>query len=194
MKPAGMRWFVIVTFLAVLAGMVLALIEEAGGTTLKAMSVGEMTRDAAVVVRARCVKNSTEWDGGEIWTFSIFAAEEIWKGSAKGQFRVRLLGGRMEDVTSTVAGAPRFRPGEEVVLFLERTPRGDFSVVGWMEGTFRIRREASGTESVTQDTAGVEAYDPSTRRFAAMGVRRKEILQFKAEVLAAAAGSKGSGR
>jgi hypothetical protein len=194
MNLAGTRWFAIATFLAVLAGMVLLLVEGAGGTTLKAMSVSEMTRDAAVVVRVRCVKNSTGWDAGEIWTYSIFAVEETWKGAAEGQLRVRLLGGRTESVTSTVAGVPRFRPGEEVVLFLEPTSRGDFSVVGWMEGTFRIRREASGTESVTQDTAGVEAYDPVTRRFVAMGAWREEISRFKAEVLAASANSEGGGR
>lgn len=194
MRMVGPRWILLATFLALLAGMILVLVEGAGGTTLKAMSLGEMTRDAAEVVRARCVKNSTGWDGGEIWTFSMFEVEETWKGAAERQLRVRLLGGRTESVTSTVSGVPRFRSGEEVVLFLEPTSRGDYSVVGWMEGTFRIRREVNGTESVTQDTAGIETYDPATRRFAAMGVRRQDISEFKAEVLSASAAAKGSGR
>ena len=52
------------------------------------------------------------------------------------------------------------------MLFLEPTARGDFSILSWEQGTFRIRRDAStAQETVTQDTASFATFDPASRRF-----------------------------
>src|SRR6201987_6465572 len=96
--------------------------------TLKRMSVADLSRAAHTVVRARCVTSSTRWDAGEIWTFTTFDVEETWKGSAPAQITVRLLGGSAGNFTSKVSGVPRFSPGEELIVFLERTPAQDFSL------------------------------------------------------------------
>ncbi len=167
-----------------------ALLSAVGGaakaTTLARMSVAQMSRAAQLIVRARCVENSTGWDAGEIWTFTSFEVREVWQGSAPARISVRLLGGRVGNLTSSVAGIPRFRPGEEVVIFLERTPRGDFSVVSWEQGTFRVRREAAtGSESVTQDSATFATFDPATRQFEAAGIRNLPLETFRARVNAA---------
>jgi hypothetical protein len=45
-------------------------------TTLKRMSLPDLSRAAHTIIRARCVANSTRWDTGEIWTFT-------WKKSGK---------------------------------------------------------------------------------------------------------------
>ena len=124
--------------LALVAALSAAIHPPARATTLKRMSVADLSRAAHTIVRVRCVTNSTRWDAGEIWTFTTFDVEEIWKGSAPAQITVRLLGGQAGNFTSTVSGVPRFAPGEELILFLERTPAQDFSIVSWMQGTFRI--------------------------------------------------------
>ena len=148
----------------------------ARATAIERMSLEKMSRTAKVIVRARCVGNSTSQDGGEIWTFTNFAVEQVWRGTAPAQITVRLLGGRMGNLTSSISGVPRFRAGEEVLLFLEPTARGDFSVVSWEQGTFRIRRDpATGRESATQDTASFATFDPVTRRFEAGGIRRTSV-------------------
>jgi len=168
---------------------------EVSATTLARMSVNEMAQRAAVVVQARCDANQTSWDAGEIWTFTTFTVEETRKGTAAGNLRVRLLGGRAGDITSTVAGVPRFRAGEEVVLFLEKTGRGDYSVVGWIEGTFRIRIDRrSGQKIVTQDTAGFEVYDPAKREFRPAGIRDGRLADFKADVEAATGSAQRNSR
>jgi hypothetical protein len=155
-------------------------------TTLARMSIEKMSRTAPLIVRARCVGNSTRWDAGEIWTFSNFEVQETWRGSAPPAISVRMLGGRLGNLTSTVSSAPRFQSGEEVVLFLEPTPRGDFSVVSWAQGTLRIRRDSrTGAENVTQDSASVATFDPATHRFEAVGVRNLEIGDLHARVNAA---------
>lgn len=158
----------------------------ATATTLARMSVAEMAQASQVIVRARCLANSAGWDAGEIWTLTSFEVEEVWRGAAPARITVRLLGGRAGSVTSSVSGIPRFRPGEDVVLFLEPTARGDFSVVSWEQGTFRIQRDpAAGRESVTQDTASFATFDPVTRRFEATGIRNLPIEVFRAQVEAA---------
>ncbi len=154
-------------------------------TTLKRMSVGDLSRAAHAIVRARCVTNSTRWDAGEIFTFTTFDVEEVWKGSPPANVTVRLIGGHADDLTSTVSGVPRFQPGEQLVLFLEETAVGDYSVVSWVQGTFRIDRDrATGEEIVTQDTAAFAVFDPASHRFETTGIRRMRADSFRALVSA----------
>lgn len=165
-------------FLFVLA--VLSFSSTAAATTLMRMSVAKMAQTAQLIVRAHCVASSSAWDGGEIWTFTSFEIEDSWKGAeASGsgtQITVRLLGGSVGNLTSAVSGIPRFHPGEEVILFLEPTARGNFSIVSWVQGTFRIHRDMrSGEELATQDTASFDTYDPATRQFDAAGIRNISV-------------------
>jgi hypothetical protein len=163
-------------------------------TTLKRMSLPDLSRAAHTIVRARCVANSTRWDTGEIWTFTTFEVEEIWKGSAPAQITVRLLGGKSGNLTSTVSGVPRFAPDEELVLFLEPTPAQDFSIVSWMQGTFRIgRNRRTGEEIVTQDTAAFAVFDPSSQRFEMTGIRKMPVGAFRSLVIALAQAVQGNG-
>jgi len=164
-----------------------------GATTLMRMSLSQMSRAAKLVVRARCLGNSAGWDAGEIWTFTSFAVEESWRGSAPSQVWVRLLGGRLGNITSTVSGIPRFSAGEEVILFLEPTPRGDFSIVSWEQGTFRVLRDArTGEEIAVQDTASFPVFDPVARRFEAAGIRDVPVAALRARVDAAVGAETGS--
>lgn len=166
----------------------LLVCSSAGATTFARMSVAEMTHAAPVIVRARCVANVVGWEEGEIWTFREFEIQETWRGTPSARITVRLLGGRLGNITSTVSGVPRFRGGEEVVLFLERAPRGSFSIVSWEQGTFRIHRDLRTSEDVlTQDTAAFTTFDPSTRKLATSGIRRQPIREFRAQVEAALA-------
>ena len=159
-------------------------------TTLERMSLAKMAQTAPLIIRARCLANSTAWDAGEIWTFTSFAIEETWKGAPPGaaaQLTVRLLGGSVGNLTSTVSGVPRFHPGEAVILFLEPTPRGDFSIVSWVQGTFRIRRDPrTGDEIAIQDTAAFDAFNPATHRFESAAIRNLSIEALSAQVKSAA--------
>src|SRR5271170_2780444 len=170
----------------------------AAATTLERMSIAKMTQRAQLVVRAQCLGNSVAWDGGEIWTFTSFEVEDSWKGAPSGaaqQLTVRLLGGSVGNMTSTVSSVPRFRPGEEVILFLQPTARGDYSIVSWVQGTFRIRRDArSGAEIVVQDTAEFDTYDAATRQFDAEGIRNLPVGALRLRVQSAVAAQWGENK
>ena len=164
----------------------------AEATTFLRMSLAQMSGSARMIVRARCIAAGAIWDSGEIWTRTTFEVAETWKGASGSQFiAVRLLGGTLGNISSRVSGIPRFQPGEEAVLFLEPSSNGDFSIVSWQQGTFRIRHNPrTGEEIVTQDTASVAAYNPVSRRFEPSGIRRMSIASFRSLVDAAlAAGS-----
>ena len=155
-------------------------------TTLAHMSVAKLAHFSRLILRARCVENATAWDAGEIWTFTTYEPTEVWKGSAQSRIRVRLLGGRVGNLTSNVSGVPRFRVGEDVVLFLAPTTLGDFSVVSWVQGTFRIHHDQrTGEDTVTQDSASFDTFDPSTRHFTASGIRDLPLQEFRSQVAAA---------
>jgi len=186
---------------AAFIAVALMIAATAGATALERMSLAKIAVAAPVIVRARCAENSVARAEGEIWTVTTFNVEETWRGSASTQVIVRLLGGRMGDVTSHVSGVPRFTPGEDVVLFLQPTTRGDYSVVSWEQGTFRIHQQAyeqgtygqesnaqetSGAQAtVTQDTAAFATFDPATRQFRPSGIRNMPLDEFRARVKAA---------
>lgn len=162
----------------------------ARSTTLQRLSVERMTEAAGAIVRARCLSSASRWDRGEIWTFTAFEATDTWKGAPATEITVRLLGGTVGALTSHVSGVPRFRPREEVILFLEPTTLGDLTVVSWQQGTLRIKRDPrTGLEIVTQDTAAFETFDPQTRLFRATGIRDVPLETFRARVHAAVAES-----
>lgn len=161
----------------------LLLAAAATATTLQRMSLDELAEASPAIVRARCASNASRWEAGHIWTFTEFEILENVKGSVPGRLRVRLVGGRAGSLHSTVEGAPRFVPGEEVFLFLAPGPAGDWTVTGWALGTFRITREKhTGRETVTQDAGGVTLFDPATRQFQPGGVRRMELREFRRQL------------
>ncbi len=177
----------LLTVVAILLLIATTGVSQAAATTLMRMSLAQMARAAKLIVRARCVANSIVWDEGEIWTRTTFDVEESWGGPPGArQIAVRLLGGSLGNITSRVSGIPRFQPGEDAVLFLEPSRNGDFAIVSWQQGTFRIRQNpAIGAEIVVQDTASVLAYDPVSRRFEAAGIRAMTLADFRSRVTAA---------
>jgi len=185
MKSRNMRFFVLASAI-LCATWLMATTPIAHATTLMHMSIAKMSQTAPLIVRARCMGNATSWDAGNIWTFTSFSVEETWRGTAPQEIIVRLLGGSVGSITSNVSGIPHFRLGEEVILFLEPTPRGDFSVVSWQQGTFRIHRDrVAGRETVTQDTASFATIDPATHQFQTAGVRNLPLDALRAQVDAA---------
>ena len=96
----------------------------------------------------------------------------------------------MGELDASVAGVPRFREGDEVVLFLERTKRGDLTVVSWQQGTMRVLYDLrTGVKVVTQESAAFETFDPETRQFKAAGIHDVPLAEFRARVQTAMNGS-----
>lgn len=171
-----------------LPALALAAALAAPATTLVQMDLEQLTRAAQVVARVRVLSSESRWEGGEIWTFTRLEVGETLKGAAPREVVIRLIGGEAGHLASVVEGVPRFRAGEEAYLFLEPTRAGELTVTSWVQGTFRVLRDAEGREAVTQDTAGILLYDGATGRFRPGGMRQMPIEEFRQRVRAAREG------
>jgi hypothetical protein len=172
------KW-ILVPALALVAALV------APATTLVQMDLEQLTRAADVVARVRVLSSESRWEGGEIWTFTRVEVGETLKGGAPREIVIRLIGGEVGGLASIVEGVPRFRAGEEAYLFLEPTRPGEMTVTSWVQGTFRVVRDAEGREAVTQDTGGMLMYDGANGRFRPGGVRQMPLEEFRQRVRAA---------
>ncbi len=138
------------------------------------MDVRELTRQATYVARVRCVSVQSTMDLGMVWTLSTFEVAEAWKGEPPSRFTVRLPGGESGGQRMSVAGAPRFTEGEEVVLFFTEDRGRQMNIVGWAQGTFRIRKSRrTGIEKVLQESARMQA--PAVRQDDSADEERRRI-------------------
>jgi len=169
------RRFLLVLFL-ILTGLVAIV---ANATTLARLQFYQLVQHSSAIARVRCLRADTRLENGEIWTDTVFEVVQRDKGYLPTEIVVRLPGGKFQHLNSHVDGVPEFRPGEEVYLFLTGHPGRQFYIVGWTQGTFRIRKDLrSGMEAVTQDSADVPVFDPQTSKFTKAGVKGLRIDLF----------------
>ena len=170
----------------------LAVAAPLRATTLARISLDQLATAADHVARVRCVSVDSLWENGAIWTVTTFDVVETLKGSLPAQVTVHLPGGRVGHLTAAVDGTPKFNVGAEAILFLEKSQTGDFTVAGWVEGTFRISRDPrTHREIVTQDSSAFSVFDPATRSFHTEGIRQMPMDEFRARVRAAIARQQG---
>jgi hypothetical protein len=174
------RRFLWILFLSGLA--LIAIVSQA--TTLSRLRFQDLVHYSYSVARVRCERSRTLLDNGEIWTDVTFRVLWQSKGNLPGEIVVRQPGGKLLHLHSHVEGTPQFRPSEEVYLFLSGHPGREFYIVGWTQGTFRIRRDSvSNIETVTQDSAEIPVFDPATETFTREGTKNlpAEIFEQRIE-------------
>jgi hypothetical protein len=144
----------------------------ANATTLSRLRFYQLVEHSSAIARVRCVHADIRVENGEIWTDTAFEVLQRDKGYLPSRIVVRTPGGKFQHLHSHVDGVPEFHPGEEVFLFLTGHPGRQFLIVGWTQGTFRIRKDLrTGMETVTQDSADIPVFDPQTNGFTKMGVK-----------------------
>jgi hypothetical protein len=118
-------------------------------TTIRRMGLPEMVEQAGNVVRARALENRVRTDPDTLhhYTITLFETLEAGKGKMRSGelFEVEIIGGEApgSGYATTIAGAPRFSAGEEVVLFTRPGRGGRKHLVGFSQGAVRMR-EVSG--------------------------------------------------
>jgi hypothetical protein len=151
----------------------------ANATTLVRLPFYKLVENSSAIARVRCAGAQTRWENGEIWTDTVFEVVQRDKGYLPSRIVVRLPGGKFQHLHSHVDGVPEFHQGEEAYLFLIGQPGRQFYIVGWTQGTFRIRKDfRTGAETVTQDSADVPVFDPEANKFEKSGIRNLRMDQF----------------
>jgi hypothetical protein len=143
-----------------LAGAALTA-EGARATTVLQVDVPAMVRLSESVVRARIVATRDvdlrpEVRSGLFTDVELEVLEVVRGRTLPKRHVMRLHGGAGGDgIALTVPGMPRFKVGEEVVLFLEKSAHGHLPC-GLEQGVWRVARGSGGAATASQDTAGVQ--------------------------------------
>jgi hypothetical protein len=120
----------------------------------------QLGQQSALVVRGTVTDVHSFWNASrtKVFTRTSVAVDETYKGRSVGTINVVQLGGVVDNVRVTVAGALHWQQGEEVVLFLEPYEGGDYHVSGFSQGKFMVERDPdSGDPFVRQPVVdGVE--------------------------------------
>ncbi len=127
-------------------------------TTVLQVTVAEMTATSQWVVRAQ-VLDSRVADlrayGQGLFTDVDLLITDVYSGSnVPSTYTLRMIGGRgVDGTTLKIPGMPGFRPGQDVVVFLEATSLGHIPC-GLGQGVWRVFESPSG-EWVRQSSTGV---------------------------------------
>jgi hypothetical protein len=132
--------------------IVVSLTVGLNATVIVPIEFREMVTSAPVIVHGRVTDvRSALVDGRRsVDTFVTVDASEYLKGNLGDHVTFRVPGGEVGRYRTVFVGAPEFRTGDEVVLFL-KTARGTVPIiVGFNQGAFRVVADpASGRRMVT---------------------------------------------
>jgi hypothetical protein len=158
-------------------------------TTLLSLDVAGLARSSDVVVRGKVVSVAPRWtkDHGRIITDTEVDVTEAWKGAPSKRITVMQPGGEIGEVGQRVEGVATFKPGEEVVVFLEA--RGDrFTMAGMAQGRFVVERSSDGTASFARQDQCADLYlvEAATRQAVSPAPLALSVDALKKQVLALA--------
>jgi hypothetical protein len=133
----------------------------------------ELVERAQKIVVGEVLAQHSAWDelGREIYTYTTLRVQRIIKSErADTILTIRQLGGKVGAITSHVAGAPHFAPGERVLVMLgpyAGTPY--FDLIDWREAKYVIQSDANRPEILSGLGAGhgqrVEEFMATLRRY-----------------------------
>ncbi|RKZ14616.1 hypothetical protein DRQ53_11125 [bacterium] len=149
--------------------VLLSLIPVAAtATQVQYLPLQTLGTESPLVVRASVREVRSFWNDAHtrILTETTVRVSESYKGAPAGELRIVQMGGEIDGVRMTVAGALSWRQGEDVVLFLEDSLPGRYRVAGFSQGKFEVQRDPqTGEEMVLQaPLGGVELVDAGSAR------------------------------
>jgi hypothetical protein len=171
-------------FLA-LAPLLLGFVPVLSATVLIPADFREIVSGSQIIVHGRVTDVRPEWIDGRRRIESVVTLQpaSFYRGTPARAVTFRVPGGQIGRYKSVTVGAPEFRTGDEVVLFLKAEGPSVPHVFGLNQGVFRVRvDERTGQRLVTQPivTARGDAPEPVVR-----GARDRRPLaldQFAAQI------------
>ena len=125
----------------VFALVLLTIGSPAGAATLVAMDLPQLAAKSDTVVRGEVLGVRTFWDADHRTILSetrIRVDERLWGTVLGGEIAVRSVGGKVGDHEMMADGFPKFVPGEEVLLFLDRREDETVHVTGLQQGHYEV--------------------------------------------------------
>jgi hypothetical protein len=120
-------------------------------TVLLPIEFRELVAAAPVIVHGRVADVHSEFVDGRraVETFVTIEAADYLKGDLGDRVTIRVPGGQLGRYRTVFVGAPEFREGDELVLFLKSTGSPLPYIVGLSQGAYRVVPDARGRRMVT---------------------------------------------
>lgn len=136
-----MKCYALALGVSILVVIVLAPFLQA--TQILYRSPQQLGEESSLVILGKVRNVNSYWNESrsKIFTETVVEVDETYKGQTGSIVRIIQLGGVVGHVRMTVHGALHWRPGEEVLLFLEPFSAGAFQVSGFSQGKFEIERD-----------------------------------------------------
>jgi hypothetical protein len=125
------------SFIAVVSVLLSA---TAYATVVIPIEFRELVSAAPVIVHGRVVNLQPQWVDGRrfVETLVTIEAEEYLKGDLGSEVTFTVPGGEIGRVRTVMVGAPTFRVGDELVLFLKTDGAAVPVIFGLSQGVFRV--------------------------------------------------------
>jgi len=137
------------------AASVIALNATARATTVIPPSFDQLVGQAQVIFQGSVANVRSQWTGEganrHIESYVTFQVEETLKGTPGQSYVMRVYGGTVGEDSMGIADAPEFKVGDRDILFVENNGTQAIPLVGIMHGRFKLKRDSSGTETVTKN-------------------------------------------
>ena len=147
-------------------------------TTVKKMDLPELVTTADSIVQGRVDSVESRWEEKLAYTYVSVTVGDPLKGERRRTVLIRQLGGKIGALNVTVAGMPRFKAGDQVIVFLKAQQNGTFDVVGLNQGKYEIVDDFA-----VANVSGLTLVDPKTGQLIDAGfVERAPLEAFKAKI------------
>ncbi|MBV9008978.1 MAG: hypothetical protein JO354_07410 [Verrucomicrobia bacterium] len=121
-------------------------------TTVIPPSFDELVSRAQMIFQGTVTNVSSQWTGEgaqrHIVSYVTLNVDDTYKGDPGKQITLRMLGGTVGDETMEVSDAPKFKPGDRDVLFVENNGSQFIPLVGIMHGRYRIEKDQAGRDVI----------------------------------------------
>jgi hypothetical protein len=164
--------------LPLLFALALAFVPVAANATiLKAIDFDQKVKNAASIVVGRVVSQESRWDDAKQWilTYSTFEVEQTLKGFPAQRVTIVTPGGQVGDVAQDTIGVPKFREGEEHVLFIRNSHAGP-TVLYLEQGVYKVIKDDRGEAMVKPAVSNAVLVDTQRGR----AVPREEARSLRA--------------
>jgi hypothetical protein len=138
-----------------------AFAATAHATVMVEIAFDRLAGESDAIVHGRVLRTGARLvadDGGLFTphTLTEIAVIEPLKGDVGERIVIDEIGGTYQGGGMWIEGTPRYRRGEETVVFLRALPGGHFRTYGMAQGHFEVRPGVPGVEaSVVRDTTAI---------------------------------------
>jgi hypothetical protein len=153
----------------------------AEATIARAVKFDDKVDKAASIVLGKCVSQESHWDPARNWilTYSTFQVEKTLKGAPVQQVTVVTPGGTVDNVAQDVVGVPKFRQGEDHVVFVRNSQAGP-AVLYLEQGAYRVVSE--GNERMVRPLVSSAVLVDTQRGMAVAPERPRPLREFEGTV------------